>query len=77
MSAVDALRYRLATLRRTLFDRAGWRADVDEELAHHAELAALHGPPATPPATPPARCPALAPRAPRARGARCARGCST
>jgi predicted permease len=38
MSAFDALRYRLHVLRRVLFDRARWRAEMDAELDHHLTL---------------------------------------
>src|SRR4051812_19569500 len=42
MSALDAVRYRLTALRRALFDRAAWRAELDEELGFHMELDAMH-----------------------------------
>src|SRR4051794_12467912 len=42
MSALDAVRYRLTALRRALFDRAAWRAEMDEELRFHMELDAMH-----------------------------------
>ena len=41
MSAFHAMRYRLHVLRRALFDRARWRAEMDAELGHHLELDAM------------------------------------
>ena len=41
MSAFHAMRYRLHVLRRALFDRARWRAEMDAELGHHLELEAM------------------------------------
>jgi putative ABC transport system permease protein len=41
MSAFHAMRYRLHVLRRALFDRARWRAEMDAELTHHLELEAM------------------------------------
>ena len=38
MSAFDAIRYRAGVLRRALFDRQGWRREMDDELAHHLAL---------------------------------------
>ena len=38
MSVVDAMRYRLGVLRRALFDRQGWRREMDEELGFHLAL---------------------------------------
>ncbi len=42
MSAFDALRYRLTTLRRALFDRDAYRRELNAELTHHLELDAMH-----------------------------------
>jgi predicted permease len=41
MSLVDGLRYRLRVLHRALFDRRGWRREMDEELDFHLELEAM------------------------------------
>ena len=38
MSVVHALRYRLSVLRRALFDRRGWRREMDAELGFHLAL---------------------------------------
>jgi predicted permease len=46
MSALDGIRYKLTALRRALFDRAAWRAELDEELRFHMELDAMHHGPA-------------------------------
>jgi putative ABC transport system permease protein len=42
MSMLDALRYRIALLRRARA-RDEWRAEMDAELRHHLELEAMHG----------------------------------
>jgi predicted permease len=38
VSVVHALRYRLSVLRRALFDRRGWRREMDAELGFHLAL---------------------------------------